>query len=481
MERDETMPYTIRNTFIDTAPDKQWLQDGHFHEREVLSCPASSIGKLSLFKRHDLAGQAFLGSGRIPPSPPGLEPRVAPSRWPTTPEPPGLSLPESLVQAGAGLPELGSPDMPTVGSAGHNFGNCRPCAFFHKQGCENGTQCKFCHVCVLGEKRRRQKDKKQQILQKKEEKLLRETIAEKCDGEQLERGNRTSSLTATPGSTSLISEDTPPRTHLLDAHGPPALSMLSEFEERLPYLPFGVRNTFIDTSLASILFSDGCSSERENLSCPAARAGIMKFTRPVELELDDDVDLDFAYPPIVSPVGLWPPTPLECWPATPGDIDAFARYEAMRAMAAMLPAPPREEAPVMQPASVPPAPAAAAAIPFVAHFVPPQFLPRFASLPSVPEKSSVSVLRLADVISQPDSVASEMHTLGTAARPSAGSANHHLGTCKPCAFLFKQGCENGASCPFCHLCSPGEKKRRQKSNKMQMQQTVAHEMTPIAS
>merc|ERR1712118_209671 len=49
---------------------------------------------------------------------------------------------------------------------------------------------------------------------------------------------------------------------------------------------------------------------------------------------------------------------------------------------------------------------------------------------------------------------------------SIGSAAHDSGTCKPCAFLWKDvkkpGCENGMNCLFCHLCPPGETKRRKK-------------------
>jgi hypothetical protein len=45
--------------------------------------------------------------------------------------------------------------------------------------------------------------------------------------------------------------------------------------------------------------------------------------------------------------------------------------------------------------------------------------------------------------------------------PSRGSALHKLGTCKPCAFVF-EGCNNGATCEFCHLCEPGERMRRKK-------------------
>jgi len=46
--------------------------------------------------------------------------------------------------------------------------------------------------------------------------------------------------------------------------------------------------------------------------------------------------------------------------------------------------------------------------------------------------------------------------------PSAGSSGHRLGRCKPCAFMYKDGCRSGADCPYCHLCPPGEKQRRKR-------------------
>eukprot|EP00929_Paragymnodinium_shiwhaense_P111608 TRINITY_DN7992_c0_g1_i1.p1 TRINITY_DN7992_c0_g1~~TRINITY_DN7992_c0_g1_i1.p1 ORF type:complete len:841 (-),score=187.90 TRINITY_DN7992_c0_g1_i1:297-2819(-) len=55
--------------------------------------------------------------------------------------------------------------------------------------------------------------------------------------------------------------------------------------------------------------------------------------------------------------------------------------------------------------------------------------------------------------------------------PSMGSAGHADGTCKPCAFLYTKGCENAADCEFCHLCEPGEKKRRRKA-KMEVRRTA---------
>lgn len=54
--------------------------------------------------------------------------------------------------------ELGSPACPTLGSRGHSARMCKPCAFVLK-GCQSGMDCKFCHLCEVGEKKRRKKEK----------------------------------------------------------------------------------------------------------------------------------------------------------------------------------------------------------------------------------------------------------------------------------------------------------------------------------
>ncbi|CAL1152854.1 unnamed protein product, partial [Cladocopium goreaui] len=47
--------------------------------------------------------------------------------------------------------------------------------------------------------------------------------------------------------------------------------------------------------------------------------------------------------------------------------------------------------------------------------------------------------------------------------PSVGSVMHELGTCKPCAWFWKQqGCKNGRECLHCHLCSSTEVRHRKK-------------------
>eukprot|EP00930_Biecheleria_cincta_P002932 TRINITY_DN103888_c0_g1_i1.p1 TRINITY_DN103888_c0_g1~~TRINITY_DN103888_c0_g1_i1.p1 ORF type:complete len:401 (+),score=46.15 TRINITY_DN103888_c0_g1_i1:55-1257(+) len=68
--------------------------------------------------------------------------------------------PWAMQPSGLSEPDLASPELPSVGSAGHNTGDCKPCAFIHTKGCEGGKQCPFCHLCEPGEKKRRQKTKR---------------------------------------------------------------------------------------------------------------------------------------------------------------------------------------------------------------------------------------------------------------------------------------------------------------------------------
>jgi len=56
-------------------------------------------------------------------------------------------------------------------------------------------------------------------------------------------------------------------------------------------------------------------------------------------------------------------------------------------------------------------------------------------------------------------------TVGTREMPTYGSAGHWSGTCNPCAFVHKGGCQSGVNCLFCHLCDPGEKRRRKKERR----------------
>merc|ERR1712217_407202 len=51
--------------------------------------------------------------------------------------------------------------LASAGSMLHGTGNCKPCGFFHKNGCKAGVGCSFCHLCDSGEKKRRQREKRE--------------------------------------------------------------------------------------------------------------------------------------------------------------------------------------------------------------------------------------------------------------------------------------------------------------------------------
>lgn len=70
--------------------------------------------------------------------------------------------PPPAVLALAGAVKSGAPGLPSVGSACHHLGLCKPCDFLHRssEGCKAGADCKFCHVCGPDENSRRRAVKK---------------------------------------------------------------------------------------------------------------------------------------------------------------------------------------------------------------------------------------------------------------------------------------------------------------------------------
>eukprot|EP00931_Biecheleriopsis_adriatica_P031181 TRINITY_DN1830_c0_g2_i1.p1 TRINITY_DN1830_c0_g2~~TRINITY_DN1830_c0_g2_i1.p1 ORF type:complete len:399 (+),score=102.95 TRINITY_DN1830_c0_g2_i1:85-1197(+) len=64
------------------------------------------------------------------------------------------------------------------------------------------------------------------------------------------------------------------------------------------------------------------------------------------------------------------------------------------------------------------------------------------------------------------------------AETSLGSEQHVRGDCKPCAWFWKpQGCQSGAQCEFCHLCSADEIKLRRKVKQQAMRSQAKQEDT----
>lgn len=215
------MKVRIRSTFIDTSAERSPSLEHFYRQREVTTCPAAHIGRLrGLFQEADGSGNNHTLLSTEPPdfAPHALHYAPPPSVRSLDdvigqPSPPpqtrtlgsyqayGGSFAHGLVGS-AGVPlsnnlgwigdlppcgdvrtlqpptvwvgqpfhaawdsvAAGSEGLPSVGSAGHAAGRCKPCVFFHKdEGCVNGPTCNFCHLCEPEEKLRR-KRKKQDVV-----------------------------------------------------------------------------------------------------------------------------------------------------------------------------------------------------------------------------------------------------------------------------------------------------------------------------
>jgi len=84
--------------------------------------------------------------------------------------PPGLPPPQQALQPHQPSPGAPTPyndmcapcgeSLPSIGSALHAAGMCKPCGWFWKaSGCENAQECQHCHLCPPGEKKARKKGK----------------------------------------------------------------------------------------------------------------------------------------------------------------------------------------------------------------------------------------------------------------------------------------------------------------------------------
>lgn len=194
----------VRNTFIDVGPSPSMAR--FLRERMALSCPGSKVGQLAnAFNQSSDTECESLSHSSKPQMISLMDALADAPTMPCTPEPldclwypfardidvprmpyTGGCLPDSaqpslgatgtpaiMMPQHAGnvavasdhqqmlLPHTGSDKLPSLGSFGHELGQCKPCAFLHTKGCSSGTMCKFCHLCDAGTKKRRQKEKKQ--------------------------------------------------------------------------------------------------------------------------------------------------------------------------------------------------------------------------------------------------------------------------------------------------------------------------------
>jgi len=145
----------VFNTFLDFDEDATLMQD----PRQTKSAPSSPLSRCSHGASDIFASEH---SDETAGRPAGFLQLASMIAEPHVRDGPSISHTQTLVNVYH--PHLGSPEMPTAGSAGHFEGSCKPCAFYWKSaGCESGVDCEYCHLCGQSEKKRRQKEKKQYL------------------------------------------------------------------------------------------------------------------------------------------------------------------------------------------------------------------------------------------------------------------------------------------------------------------------------
>jgi len=256
--------------------------------------------------------------------------------------------------------------------------------------------------------------------------------------------------------------------------------------------PFVVRNTFIENTVGRAASLEGFFHEREIYSCPASRptsvdgpppgleallenlghaleglpgsvATTSRVGRPLSLD-------DFFFEQRnarACPVSWGPPSdtislppmlhrllsgieegPFESSVDSPVEAPRFVHGETARA-------PTKIASTAAFPMMFPPPLTEQAPVPYQCEDV---LHPLTAA-----SFQEARIVRLADALPE--------RMVGSFDVPTVGSIGHHSGDCKPCAFLYIKGCSNGVHCTFCHLCSPGEKKKRKQEKKELGRQT----------
>mmetsp|Transcript_79347 Transcript_79347/g.137581 ORF Transcript_79347/g.137581 Transcript_79347/m.137581 type:complete len:208 (-) Transcript_79347:139-762(-) len=168
------VPVVVRNTFID-APllQKSESLEEFLKVRKAVSCPAVSphVEPQEDVKRAETAQELCRAST---PLAEGIQ---AVASW-LRPEGSSSGSDEECDANQAcrsadarSWPSAASVQVPTIGSAEHHLGRCKPCAFFHTRGCASGADCLFCHLCDADAKKLR---KKQKLVERKKARLLRQ-------------------------------------------------------------------------------------------------------------------------------------------------------------------------------------------------------------------------------------------------------------------------------------------------------------------
>eukprot|EP00443_Scrippsiella_acuminata_P048627 CAMPEP_0115185882 /NCGR_PEP_ID=MMETSP0270-20121206/9699_1 /TAXON_ID=71861 /ORGANISM="Scrippsiella trochoidea, Strain CCMP3099" /LENGTH=619 /DNA_ID=CAMNT_0002598997 /DNA_START=110 /DNA_END=1969 /DNA_ORIENTATION=+ len=349
--------------------------------------------------------------------------------------PPGLTTPPAG-PAAAPVVVVDRPPAESAGSMLHSSGQCRPCAWYYKlQGCQNGAECRHCHMCPEGEIKARRK-------------------AKTASG-----GGATSGGDTSEAEPKAAGEATTEQLRLPFASKRPSgaaaadeapASATSGGAEPAPSVGSAAHGSGQCRPCAWFYKPKGCENGAECRHCHLCPEGEIRERRKVKVTMlkkhiaqEQEMDIERA----ICAVQKYQEAMLAAsW-------QAQAMWEAAAVTAAVV----AEADPLSSPmAAAALAAASAAASPMAA--------------------SPLSIHLPADPFAGASPVA------GLEGLPSTGSALHVLGKCRPCAWFWKsQGCQNGAACAHCHLCPQGELKERKRIKESAMRMGAIMPVRPGSS
>eukprot|EP00438_Fugacium_kawagutii_P008869 Skav200651 [mRNA] locus=scaffold2539:137414:138922:+ [translate_table: standard] len=356
----------------------------------------------------------------------------------------------------------------SVGAALHGTGECKPCAWFWKpKGCQNGEECRHCHLCPQGEIRQRKKMKdrsarnggysEEGILSMPMEPLKVELPGVTQEFDALQVGALEEPQKVSPSPTSNLGDSTdtapPPGLAILErqesleqeiASSPLALSLaqlLDEDDTKLEMDSFMMGTEGVD-AVAHVFPSEGsklhgsgfcrpcawfwkpkgCENGKECRHCHLCPQEEIKNRRKMKQMMQNDQGSPMTWG------STW--TPLSA-------IDSMVTQTP----ASMFPGNEFSDPTLLSPLD----------------------------LGTSPMQNSTYDYDQWDAFGAPSPVALESPKLSIALAsclpvPSVGSALHESGKCKPCAWFHKPaGCSNGDSCAHCHLCPEDEIRNRKKA------------------
>jgi len=165
------VPVHLRDTFVETSDLRQPILNVGTFAGDQLNKPyhvplvESPIGSTAKYRPGELlVRSANLGDhdekSECSTTDGALTPTDEPAHGPSDSVSGDMFLPlQTPFSMTSGPCQFTSTVFPTLGSAGHFSGQCKPCAFVNTKGCKSGYECKFCHLCAPGEKKRRKREK----------------------------------------------------------------------------------------------------------------------------------------------------------------------------------------------------------------------------------------------------------------------------------------------------------------------------------